>query len=114
MDSLYGYLLLAEYTYSNSKAGVYNLSSQENNKLKAKEIAELFQEFGNKELKIKTSTNKQFEEVSRIKNRFKQSRKRLRMASKIQYRNMCEVNTRLGREYKKKISTILKSKSKTF
>ena len=68
MDSLYGYLLLAEYTYSNSKAGVYNLSSKENNKLKAKEIAELFQEFGNKELKkIKTSTNKQFEEVSELR-----------------------------------------------
>lgn len=67
LDSLYGYLLLAEYTYSNSKAGVYNLSSQENNKLKAKEIAELFQEFGNKELKIKTSTNKQFEEVSELR-----------------------------------------------
>lgn len=67
LDSLYGYLLLAEYTYSKSKAGVYNLSSKVNNKFKTKDLVKLFKEFGNKELKIKTSSIKQFEEVLELR-----------------------------------------------
>jgi len=66
LDSLHGYLLIAQENYEKGLAEIYNLNSKINNKFNSQKIAELmFENWGtNKEIIFKT--DKKYKEVDKL------------------------------------------------
>jgi len=67
LDSIYGYILLAQYSEELKVSEIFNLNSKINNKYKSLQLAELFLDsWGNKN-KILLENEKNFEEVEALK-----------------------------------------------
>jgi len=63
LDSLFGYLLVAEENYNKSVSEIYNLNSTVNNKYNAGYIAETFTKSWGSDIKIIEESNEKFKEV---------------------------------------------------
>ncbi len=67
MDSLYGYLLVAEENYSSKKGDIFNLNSEINNEITVKEIAEKMINHWNSDIAIIESKDNEFYESSELR-----------------------------------------------
>jgi len=67
MDSLYGYLLVAEENYSSKKGDIFNLNSEINNEITVKEIAQKMIDYWKSEIRIVESKGNDFYESSELR-----------------------------------------------
>ena len=67
MDSLYGYLLVAEENYSSKKGDIFNLNSEINNEITVKEIAQKMINHWKSEISIIESKGNDFYESSELR-----------------------------------------------
>ena len=67
LDSLHGYLLVAQENYVLSKSNIYNLNSETNNKFDVQYIVEKFVELWGEDLKINYDNKSHYKEVDILK-----------------------------------------------
>lgn len=90
LDSLYGYLLVAQDNYVNSKSTIYNLNSEINNKFTVKEITERFISKWNSNIKIIHLEDKKFYESEILRLDSSKAIKELGWSSSIDIDNTIE------------------------
>ena len=66
LDSIYGYLLVAQENYLDTKSEIYNLNSEPNNKYDAEYLARKFIEMWDSNIDIKSDNNETFKEVDKL------------------------------------------------
>ena len=67
LDSIYGYVLLAQYSEELKVSEVFNLNSKINNKYESLQVAELFLAFWGNKNKVLIKNEKNFDEVETLK-----------------------------------------------
>lgn len=67
LDSIYGYVLLAQYSEELKVSEVFNLNSKINNKYESLQVAELFLAFWGNKNKVLIKNEKNFDEVKTLK-----------------------------------------------
>lgn len=67
LDSLYGYLLIGEESFTNNVSKTFNLNSEINNKYSVLEIVELFKKFSKLDKEITINEELGYEEVKKLK-----------------------------------------------
>lgn len=90
LDSVFGYLLVAEENYKKDTAEIYNLNSKTNNKYDAKFIAEKFVNTWGSKISINILDNEEFEEVDVLRIDSSKAKKKLGWIPKVSIEKLVE------------------------
>ena len=115
LDSLYGYLLVAQNNYTNKKSSKYNLNSEINNEITVKEITEKFIAKWGSSIEIVELENKEFYESEELRLDSSKAKKELGWSSTIEIdsiiEKICEWEIAESKELKE---NIVKSQIKNY
>ena len=115
LDSLYGYLLVAQNNYTNKKSSKYNLNSEINNEITVKEITEKFISKWGSSIEIVELKNKEFYESEELRLDSSKAKKELGWSSTVEIdsiiEKICEWEIAESKELKE---NIVKSQIKNY
>ena len=83
LDSLYGYLLIAQKSFQENSSETFNLNSEINNQYTVKDIAELFKEYSDYEEQITINENATYKEVDELRINSSKAEKDLLWTAKL-------------------------------